>query len=125
MLFEIKPVALKAMVTAVVEDVALRTVRSVSADPVDALAIDEKDAAIGCAFAVGRLIGDVSIVPNGPIQEEVEVPIASSNSRYAAATKSRWEDFAGIELAGASFIFTNEDNNGGFVACSTAKTVWS
>lgn len=93
MLFEIKPVALKAMVMAVVVDVALRSVRSVPADSVDALSIDEKDAAIGCAFAVGRLIGDVGIVPNGPIEEEVEVPIASSNPRYAAATKSRWVDF--------------------------------
>ena len=125
MLFEIKPVALKSMVTAVVVDVALRSVGSVPADPVDALVIDEKDAAIGCAFDVGRLIGDVGIVPNGPIEEEVEVPIASSNSRYAAATKSRWEDFAGIELARATFKSTLEDNNGGFVAGSTAKTVWS
>ncbi len=125
MLFEIKPVALKAMVMAVVVDVALRSVRSVSADSVDALAFDEKDADIGCAFDVGRLIGDISIVPNDPIEEEVEVPTASSNSRYAAAAKSRWEDFAGIELAEATFKSTFEDNNGGFVAGSTAKTVSS
>lgn len=90
MLFEIKPVALKAMVTAVVVDVALSSVRSVSSDAVDALVIDEKDAAIGCVINVGRL--------------------------------SR---FPGIELAGSTFISTNEDDDGGFVAHSNAKPVWS
>ena len=135
MLFEIKPVALKAMVTAVVEDVALRTVRSVSADPVDALVIDEKDAAIGCAFNVCRLIGDVNVVSDGPGEEEVDVSVGEPSARASLPIDENHRPhghgyiekgrFPGIELARASFIFTNEDNNGGFVACSTAKTVWS
>ena len=47
MLFEIKPVALTAMVAAVVAGVALRSVHSVPAVPFDTPVINENDATIG------------------------------------------------------------------------------
>ena len=61
MLFEIKPVALKAMVVTVVAGVALWSVHSVPADPSDMPLINDNDVTIGQVLNVGRVDGDICI----------------------------------------------------------------
>ena len=79
MLFEIKPVALKAMVVAVVEGVALWSVHSVPADPPDTPVINANDVTIGQVLDVGRLDGNVCIVTNDATQVNVSLHIDDGN----------------------------------------------
>ena len=71
MLFEIKPVALKAMVVAVVTDVALFPVLSVPSDPPNTLVIDEEDLAIGQALDGGIMSNDaIEVGVNVSVDEQ-------------------------------------------------------